>query len=140
MAIDSLTVGQAARRSGLTSKAIRLYEAKGLLSEAPRTESGYRTYTHDDVEILRFIRQAKVLGLTLQEIKDIIDLQRVGSQPCGRVLALLDVHIREIDRTVRELRALRSRLVRARDEVDDLSRGGADAAVCRIIESQELAG
>jgi DNA-binding transcriptional MerR regulator len=136
---NTLTVGQAARRSGLTPKAIRLYEAKGLLSEAPRTESGYRTYTPDDLEVLRFVRQAKVLGLSLQEIKDIIDLQRAGSQPCGKALALLDLHIHEIDRKLRELRSLRSRLIRARDEVGDLSRSGADAAVCRIIESQELA-
>ena len=76
------TVGKAARAAGLSAKAVRLYEAKGLLPEAPRTESGYRTYTDDDITVLRFIRQAKTLGLSLGEIRDILDLRRGGTTPC----------------------------------------------------------
>jgi hypothetical protein len=57
-----LTVGQAARRAGLTAKAVRLYEARGLLPPAERTSSGYRCYTEHDIRLLRFIRQARDLG------------------------------------------------------------------------------
>ena len=129
-----LTVGQAARRSGLTQKAIRLYETRGLLPLAPRTESGYRTYTPQDVALLRFIRQAKSLGLRLEEIKEIIDLERDGTQPCEKVLQLLGAHIQEIDRTIRDLRALRKSLVQARDAAAASDERGEGAMVCRIIE------
>jgi MerR family copper efflux transcriptional regulator len=132
----TITVGQAARRSGLTPKAIRLYENKGLLPVADRTESGYRTYSPRDVEVLRFIRRAKSLGLRLDEIKEIIDLERGGTQPCDTVLALLGTHIQEIDRTMADLRTLKKALVRARDAAAASDQRGEEAIVCRIIERQ----
>lgn len=135
----TITVGQAARRSGLTPKAIRLYESRGLLRPAERTESGYRTYSPRDVEVLRFIRRAKNLGLRLEEIKEIIELERGGAQPCGKVLELLGAHIREIDRTVTELRALRKVLVWVRDAAAASDRRGEQAVVCRIIEGEQSA-
>ena len=64
------TVGQAARATGLSPKAIRLYEAKALLPPAERTEAGYRLFSDEDLTTLRFIRQAKTLGLRLDEIGD----------------------------------------------------------------------
>ena len=131
-----ITIGQAARRSGLSSKAIRLYEARGLLEIADRTPSGYRTYTDDDVAVLRFVRQAKSLDLSLDEIRDVIDLQRGGAQPCQTVLGLLERHITHIDRHIADLRALRTSLVRARSSAKTSSESGEDAVVCQIVESQ----
>ena len=130
-----VTVGQASRRTGLTEKAIRLYESKGLLKLAERTEAGYRTYTDADIDIMRFIRQAKALGLRLEEIKNIIDLQREGAQPCQKVLQLVDAHLSEIDRTMADLKALRRSLASARRAAAESSRKGDSAVVCRIIES-----
>ena len=98
-----MTVGTAATTAGVSAKAVRLWESKGLLPPAERTEAGYRVFTDDDLDVLRFIRQAKTLGLTLPEIKNIIDLQRDGVTPCGRVTELLDTHIAEIDRTLADL-------------------------------------
>lgn len=80
-----MTVGAAAKAVGVSAKAVRLWEAKGLLLPAERTDSGYRVFTDDDLDVLRFIRKAKALDLTLSEIKDIIDLQRGGATPCARV-------------------------------------------------------
>src|SRR5216683_3139610 len=131
-----ITIGQAARRSGLSPKAIRLYETKGLLDAADRTPSGYRTYTDDDVAVLRFIRQAKSLDLRLDEIRDVIDLQRGGAQPCQTVLAILDRHIADIDRTIADLRALRTSLARARSSAKTSSHNGQDGIICQIVESQ----
>ncbi len=119
----------------MTPKAVRLYEAKSLLPRAERTEAGYRLYSSQDVEVLQFIRQAKALGLSLEEIKEILDLQRCGEQPCGQVLRLLDQHIEGINRTMADLRALRARLVTARDTARQSARQGELATVCRIIES-----
>lgn len=127
------TVGKAAREAGLSAKAVRLYEAKGLLPEAQRTESGYRTYTDDDVTVLRFIRQAKTLGLSLGEIRDILDLRRGGTTPCQHVTALLDQRIRDIDRAITELRQLRRTLAGTRDHAREHQADHPDG-VCGIIE------
>lgn len=91
------TVGDAAKAVGVSAKAIRIWEAKGLLPAAERADAGYRLFTDDDIGVLRFIRRAKTLGLTLPEIKGILDLHRQGTAPCEKVTALLDAHIRDID-------------------------------------------
>jgi MerR family transcriptional regulator, copper efflux regulator len=132
-----MTVSRAARRAGLTPKAVRLYESKGLLHPAPRTEAGYRLYRDDDVQVLRFVRQARALGLNLADIREIIDLQRDGAQPCGRVLGLVDARLNEVDRALRDLRALRRTLQRARAAAGASQARGDDAVVCRIIESAD---
>lgn len=133
-------MGQAARRSGVSAKAVRLYELRGLLPAAERTEAGYRLYAERDVAVLRFIRQARSLGLRLDEIKEIIDLERGGIQPCETVLRVLDTHLREIDRTLADLRALKKLLVRVRDAAEESQRSGETAVVCRIIEAAQNAG
>lgn len=130
-----MTVGAAAQAAGVSAKAVRLWEAKGLLPPAERTEAGYRLLTDQDLGILRFIRQAKALGLTLTEIKDILDLQRHGATPCTRVTELLDTRIAEIDRTIADLRVLRRSLTDARRAARESQRRGEDAVVCRIIET-----
>lgn len=130
-----MTVGTAAEAAGVSSKSVRLWESKGLLPSAERTAAGYRVFSDQDVAVLRFIRQAKALGLSLAEIKDILDLQRGGAAPCGRVTELLDAHIAETDRTLADLKQLRRALVTARRAARDSQRRGDDAVVCRLIES-----
>lgn len=129
-----MTVGQAAHRSGLSAKAVRLYEARGLLPPAPRSDAGYRLFTEADVAVLCFIRRAKALGLRLGEIRDVLELQRGGEQPCDRVVALLDDRITDIDRALADLRQLRRTMVSARAAADESRRQGGAAVVCRIIE------
>jgi MerR family copper efflux transcriptional regulator len=133
--MNGVTVGKAAELAGVSRKAIRLWEAKGLLPQAERTEAGYRLFDETDLEVLRFIRRAKALGLSLEEISDILDLQRDGAQPCVRVTQILDAHIQQIDRTLAELRQLRRSLLTARRTADQARRAGGDAVVCRIIEA-----
>lgn len=135
MAVSVIRVGEAARRAGVSPKAVRLYEAKGILPPAERTESGYRTYTEHDVEVLRFVRRARALGLRLEEIGRILDLQRQGAQPCGTVVQVLERHVREIDRTMAELRALRKDLAGALNVAKSSAQRGEDVVVCPIIET-----
>lgn len=127
---DMLTVGEAAKASGLSAKAVRLYETKGLLPPAQRTTAGYRLYTDDDVAVLRFIRRAKTLGLTLAEIGDILAIRRGGTLPCHHVLTVLDQRIADIDRTITELHQLRRTLTRTRDTAAQDGHGD----FCAIIE------
>ncbi|MBT2395990.1 heavy metal-responsive transcriptional regulator [Streptomyces sp. ISL-100] len=130
-----LTVGRVAEQTGLSAKAIRLYEAGGLIDPPERTPSGYRTYNDESLPVLRFIRQAQTLGLSLKEIKRILDLQREGQQPCGLVTGLLDEHLAEIDQRIADLEALRETLQAARDRADQAADRGETAVICHIIEA-----
>jgi MerR family transcriptional regulator, copper efflux regulator len=128
------TVGAAAKAVGVSAKAIRIWEAKGLLPPPGRAQAGYRLFTDDDIEILRFIGRAKTLGLTLPEIKSILDLHRRGTAPCDQVTALLGARIRDIDRAIAELRTLRSTLAAALEHARHDQNRGRAATLCRIIE------
>lgn len=130
-----MKVGRAAEAAGVSAKAVRLWESKGLLPPAGRTASGYRVFTEDDVEVLRFIRQAKSLDLSLQEIGDVLDLQRGGAVTCGHVTALLDAHIERLDSTMADLRRLRRSLDQARRSARESQASGEQAVVCHIIET-----
>lgn len=136
--MENFTISQIANRSGLTPRAIRLYERHGLISEAARNESGYRTYDDYDIKVLRFIHLARELDLSLDEIKRILDLQHAGETPCATVLDLVEGHIRDIDCKMRSLQELRSTLDRARNQANDSRVHGKDAVVCRIIETSQL--
>ena len=129
-----MTIGVAAAAAQVTAKAVRLWEAKGLLPIAGRTQAGYRSYTAADGGVLRFIRQAKALDLTLTEIKEILDLQRHGAVPCSRVNEPLDAHIETIGRTLHDLGRLRESLDKARVSTRDSQRSGEEAIICHIIE------
>jgi len=131
-----LTIGQAAQQTGLSPKAIRIYESKGLLPKTNRTSSGYRLFQSDDVDILRFIRQARSIGLRLDEIKGVLDLQRSGQKPCETVIAMLDAHIAEIDRAITDLTCLKATLTKACEQARASRERGEGGVICEIIESQ----
>ncbi len=133
----TLRIGELAAELGLNPKTIRYYERIGLLPAAPRTESGYRRYCAADVERLRFIRKAKAIGLSLEEIGEILTLRREDRAPCEHVLELLDRKLAAVDRQLRALRAVRRELVGLRAEAARTAT--AEACVCGIIERHELA-
>jgi DNA-binding transcriptional MerR regulator len=70
---DGLLIGEVAARSGMSRKALRLYEAAGILPTPRRTNAGYRVYGHDTLALLEFVTQARRLAFTLDEIKEIRD-------------------------------------------------------------------
>ncbi|MFJ8630964.1 MerR family DNA-binding protein [Streptomyces sp. NPDC093568] len=128
-----LTIGQAARAAGLTRKAMRVYEAKGLLPAAERTTAGYRLYSQGDVELLTFIRRARTLGLHLDDIHTVLAIRNGGIPPCATVRDLLDTRIAELDATVAELLALRETLADTRERASGCT-GDQPVTVCAIIE------
>lgn len=130
-----MKIGDLASATGMSAKTIRFYEQEGLLPEPPRTESGYRNYSGEDVERLQFVRQAKLLGLSLQEIRGTLVLSDSDEPTCMHVRAVLDEKIDALDHALKDLRSLRSELVTLRDEagttVDCHPEGGN---ICGIIE------
>ena len=108
-----LTIGKLARRAGGTAKAIRFYERKGILPPARRAENRYRVYGEDAADMLRFVRQATGLGLTLAEIKDILVIRQGGRPPCTHVHQLLRDKAAELDRKLKDLVDVRERIRRS---------------------------
>ena len=136
VAAGGLTIGEAARRAGLTRKAVRLYEARGLLPPVERTESGYRLYSEHDLLALRFIRQARALGLGLEEIHAIMALRRAGIPPSEDVIALLNTRLGAVERRISELHLLRHGLAQVLAAATSRADRGEDARLCRILDEQ----
>lgn len=134
----TMTIGAAASAVGLTRKAVRLYEARGLLPAATRTQSGYRTYSEADLSRLRLIAAARNLGLHLDQIADILAAAHEGQRPCATTRHLLDQRIGEIDRVVTELTSLRATLAATLDRADTDLVG--KPGICPIIEVDHPAG
>ena len=103
MRTGSLRIGEVATRSGVSTRAIRVSEAAGVLPTPALESNGYRLYTRDAVEILGIIKQAQGLGLTLAEINAVGAIKRSGQVPCERVGALAREKLAELDRAMRTL-------------------------------------
>ncbi len=129
---SSLKIGEAARRAGVTAKAIRFYERVGVLPPPARGGNGYRLYGKDAVEMLAFVKRATGLGLTLAEIKDVVTIRRGGRPPCAHVHRLLTEKALELDRKLKDLLEVRRRV---RQSLSAWRRAPVKrAAVCSHIE------
>ncbi|MBI3962548.1 MAG: heavy metal-responsive transcriptional regulator [Deinococcus sp.] len=127
-------IGKLAEQLDLNPKTIRYYEQVGLLSAPKRTESGYRLYGKEDANRLRFIKKAKAMGLSLEEIKEIIDLRQEGQTPCRHVRALLAAKIADLDQRIQALTVFRDDLARYAAQLEDEASGAAGAVICGHIE------
>lgn len=105
-----LTIGRVARQVGVRPSTIRYYEGQKILKPAVRGANGYRFYTDEAVKLLRFVRRAQALGITLKEIKPLLDVAIRGQQPCLDVQKVARAHLRDINNKIRELGALRKEL------------------------------
>jgi DNA-binding transcriptional MerR regulator len=118
-----MTIGEAARRSGFTVKALRFYDRRGLLPPTGRTAGGYRVYGEPDLARLEFIRQAKALGLTLDAVGELVVAVRGGSGTTrDRVRSILRERIAHVARQIVTLTRLRKDLARRRRRLARTSR------------------
>lgn len=108
--METLKIGEVAKRARVTAKAIRFYEVAGVLPAPVRGANGYRLYRNETLDMLRFIKQAAGLGLTLAEIKEILVIRQGGRPPCTHVQGLLKDKSRELDRKLRDLMDVRRRV------------------------------
>ncbi len=130
----TVRIGEAAAAAGTSTKALRFYEAAGLLPPPERTSAGYRDYPAEILSRLDFIRRSQRAGLTLAAIREVLEIRDGGAAPCGHVQQLLTRRLADLDRQITDLLALRT-------TVTELHAGAATAepetcdpdAVCRYL-------
>jgi len=108
--MSTLNIGEAAKASGVSAKMIRHYESVGLFPEADRTDAGYRQYSDKEISTLRFIRQSRDLGFSIEQIRELLGLWQNRRRPSRQVKALAQAHLQELDQKLQELQAMKSTL------------------------------
>jgi DNA-binding transcriptional MerR regulator len=112
-------IGTVSKESGVPRKTVRYYEEIGLLSPPFRTDGNYRLYGQETIEKLNFIKKAQSLGLTLAEIKGIIQCSKEGLGPCCKLvrqlftkkIQVLEANIKDMQRMRKELKVMLSRWI-----------------------------
>jgi DNA-binding transcriptional MerR regulator len=127
-------IGQLADAVGVTAKTVRYYESEGLLREPDRTPSGYRDYPTDAVDRLAFIRHAQAAGLTLRQIREILDVRDGGRAPCHHVADLVAHRLDEVEQRLHELQQTREQLRQLNQRLNTLDPADCPpSAICAAI-------
>ena len=131
-----LTVTELARKTETTPHAVRYYTRKGLLQPVRHPENNYRLYKPSEIRWLKFVKQAKTLGYTLAEIRDIMHDADNDQSPCPRVREILRKHIEENRKQLKDLVSLQKRMEQALEQWEKLPDGMPDGhSVCHLIEA-----
>jgi Cu(I)-responsive transcriptional regulator len=126
----ALTIGKLAKAADTKVETVRWYEKVGLIDAPERTGGNYRSYTARDLSRLTFIRRARDLGFSLDQVRALLNLASDHGRDCGSVDELASGHLAEIDRKIADLAALRRELAMLLTSC----RGGT-VSECRILEA-----
>ncbi len=134
--MKTFTIGQVAREARVGVETVRFYEREGLIEEPSRRASGYRQFDEAVVDRLRFIREAKELGFTLNEIKELLSLKLDPASSCGNVKDRAEVKIADIEEKIRTLQRMKRALVK----LTKACSGDGPTSECPILESLDGRG
>ena len=132
MVASRLQIGQVAARAGVTIDTVRYYERQQLLEPAPRSSGGFRLFTQNAVERIRFIKQAQDIGLSLDEIRELLT-STGGAAQCQRVHDLLKAKLSELDERMRAMREFRRTLNHYLEACQRELNQRGQAATCPVI-------
>lgn len=105
-----MNISRAAEKCGVPPKSIRHYESIGLIDPAERRPNGYRGYSQDHMRTLAFIKRARSLGFSVDEVRDLLDLWRDRGRKSAAVKAMAAQHIEALDGKIEELQSMRKAL------------------------------
>ena len=105
-----LDIGRASRSSGVSVKMIRHYEAIGVLKNVARTYANYRVYADKDVHTLRFIKRARTLGFSMDDIRELLALWQNKTRPSASVKKVAGGHMQDLKRRIQEMQSMVSTL------------------------------
>lgn len=118
-----MRIGELAAATGTTTKTLRFYDTAGLVHPSTRSPAGYRDYDAHAVDRVGFILRGRAAGLTLAQIREILDLRDAGTAPCDHVQRTLDQQLATLEQHIAELTALR-------ETVASLRRRDVEASSC----------
>ncbi|WAI81282.1 MULTISPECIES: Cu(I)-responsive transcriptional regulator [Achromobacter] len=125
-----MNIGEAAKSSGISAKMIRYYESIGLIGPATRTDSGYRVYTDQDLHTLRFVRRARDLGFSVEQMNELLALWKDRSRASADVKRIALEHVDELERKAEALREMAATLKHLAQHCH-----GDDRPNCPILEN-----
>lgn len=127
-------IGELAKISGVTTDTLRFYEKNGLIQPTGRSDSGYRIYSDNSLEQVKFILNSKRLGLSLDEIKELLDIRLEATQhSCAEVKGITSAKLLLIDEKIEELTKIRNALKKINDAC--CGHNDDDASHCSILEA-----
>lgn len=130
-----MKIGELSESTGVPVKTIRFWESVGVVPEPARTASGYRDYDAATAERLTFIRRSQHAGLTLDQIRQVLDISDSGRRPCEHVAAVVTDRLLEVEARLRELRETRQHLLELRRRA--ATQDPADCeGFCSIIDAR----
>jgi DNA-binding transcriptional MerR regulator len=134
-AVQSLRIGELAQTSGVSAKTIRYYEEIGLLPPAHRAGNSYRLYQIEDIRRLRFIRNARSLDFSLDDLKEVLALREQGEAPCRYVARLLEQKLAEIEERIGQMQELQQELQHLVEQAASLPDNDIEmkTCVCHLI-------
>ena len=134
--MDNMTIGKVARAANTGVETIRYYEREGLIAAPARSGSGYRQYVPDVIRRLHFIREAKDLGFSLKEIKELLSLRVEPGRSCGEVKAHAERKIADVEQRIASL----VRMKRALAKLATTCSGRGPTSECPILAAMESTG
>ena len=101
-----MNIGEAAKAADLSAKMVRYYESINLIPPALRSEAGYRVYSPSDIHKLRFIKRARKLGFSIEQISELLALWRDQGRSSAHVRALAAAHMADLNRKIAEMQGI----------------------------------
>jgi len=125
------TIGEAAKKFNVTPKTLRYYQKLGLLTPTVDSASGYRQYTEQDIQQLRFIFNCKKAGFSLKEIQEILNLIHNHNSHSNHVKKIIEAKVTAIEATIKELSKVKKTLL----DLNTLCDGSVDISECPILSA-----
>jgi Hg(II)-responsive transcriptional regulator len=133
--MESLSIGQVARRAGVGVETVRFHEREGLLDEHARRASGYRQYPQEAVKQICFIKRAQHLGFSLKEIRELLALRMERQTDCSQVKERAEAKIAAVEQKIIELQRMRQALL----QVTALCRSEEPSSRCPLLDALDHA-
>ena len=142
---EGLFIGELSRQTRIPVQTVRYYERLGLLDPPERTQAQYRIYSEETIERLQFIVKAKRFGLSLDEIKKLIDISAEGTPPCANLKLMVKQHLDDLNLRIQEMLEFRQDLTNRYSTINALLRDSTSipnnalgrSRICELIEQEE---
>lgn len=135
-----MRIGELSAATGVPARTLRFWEAEGVLADPGRTGAGYRDYPAETVARVAFVRRAQAAGLTLSQVRTVLEVREGGRAPCAHVAAFVDERLDEVDARLAELHRTREQLTALRDRVAALPPEHCEpSSVCTAVAPEAAA-